>query len=87
MCSCSINLFNFNYISTPSNARHLSETLAVSLHTISLSSQWYLSICSDSLSPSLSHTQHQCNYGFWTTAIVSIFCQIRLTNHQLIYLF
>lgn len=59
----SIHLFNSSYISTPSNARHLSEALALSfslsLLTISLSRQWYLSLCCDSLSLSLSHSQHQ----------------------------
>lgn len=79
---------NFNYISTPSNARHRSEAPAVSLHTISLSSQWDLSLPSDSLSLSLDHTQHQSVImDFWTTTIGSLFCQIGLTSHQLIYLF
>lgn len=85
---CVLTVSNFTYISTPSNARHRSEAPAVSLHTISLSSQWDLSLPSDSLSLSLKHTQHQSVImDFWTTTIGSLFCQIRLTNHQLIYLF
>lgn len=54
----SIHLFNSSYISTPSNAHHLSEALALSLLTISLSRQCFLPLCCDSLALSLSHSLH-----------------------------
>lgn len=67
----------------------LKHLLSLSLLTISLSRQWDLSLCCDSLSLSLSHSPGY-NYGFWTArGFLFIFFspQIGLTNHWLIYLF
>lgn len=88
MCTHSIHLFNFNYIPTPPHAPHLSEALAVSLHTISLSIQWYLSPQWLSIPFSQSHPAPECNYGFWTTTIVSFFFFLpNLAHKSLINLF